>query len=62
MLEQVLEGTIDLYTNAATYPLFRGVQSALKAAGIPFRLNSVQYEDDTEYIHHEWVFQAVSYG
>ena len=33
-----------------------GIQEALWSAGIGFRLNSVQYEDDTNLIHYEWEF------
>lgn len=58
MLGQTIQGTIDLYTRAENDPLFQAVQKALNAAEISFRLNSVQYEDDTGYIHFEWVFEV----
>ena len=34
------------------------IQAALTAACILFYLNSVQYEDDTELIHYEWVWEV----
>lgn len=58
MLGQVIQGTIDLYTKKENDPLFQAVQKALNAAEISFRLNSVQHEDDTGYIHFEWVFEV----
>lgn len=58
---QMLEGTIDLYTKDldAGYPKL--VQDALLTAGIPFRLNSIQYELKSQTLHNEWVFRIKSY-
>lgn len=30
-----------------------------RAQGVSWRLNSVQYEDDTNMIHYEWEFEVV---
>ena len=57
-LQQVY-GTIDCYTQTEYDPLLDEIQDALNAAGVGFRLNSVQYEDETRLIHYEWEF-AVS--
>lgn len=57
-LEQALQGTIDLFTKEEFSPFFDAIQEALKNARISFYLNSVQYEDDTQLIHYEWVFNV----
>lgn len=54
--EQAIQGTIDLYTKTEFDPYVDAVQDAMKTARISFYLNSVQYEDETELIHYEWVF------
>ena len=56
--EQSIQGTIDYYTKDEDDPNVEGIQTALKAARISFYLNSVQYEDETQYIHYEWVFEV----
>ena len=56
MVKQVMEGTIDLFTKQEYDPLFSEIQHALNNAGIGFRLNSVQFEEDTQIFHHEWVW------
>ena len=59
MQEQVLQGTIDYFTKTEFDTNFDKIQQALIDNEISFRLNSVQYEDDTKFIHHEWVFNVV---
>ena len=54
--EQQIHGTIDYFTLKEFDPVVDAVQNALNAAGIGFRVNSVQYEDDTNLIHYEWDF------
>lgn len=56
--EQAIQGTIDLYTKTEFDPLVDSIQSALNAARISFYLNSVEYEDETELIHYEWVWDV----
>lgn len=56
--EQVIQGTVDYYTKHEDDPAVAEAQKALAAAGIPWRLNSIQYEDDTGLIHYEWVFEV----
>ena len=56
MIGQVLEGTIDLFSKVEYDPLFTSIQTALNNAGIPFGLNSIQYEQDTKLFHYEWVW------
>lgn len=57
-LEQSIQGTIDYYTKDEDDPNAERIQTALKAVRISFYLNSVQYEDETQYIHYEWVFEV----
>lgn len=57
-VRQQIQGTIDLYTKTDLDPLADAIQSALNDARIGFYLNSVQYEDETGYIHWEWVFNV----
>lgn len=53
---QNIEGTIDYYTKKEYDPAINTIQKALNQAGIAFRVNSIQREADTGYIHYEWVF------
>ena len=57
---QTLEGTIDLFTKEEFDPLFDSIQQALIAERIDFRLESVQYEDETELIHYEWSWRLMT--
>ena len=56
--EQQIHGTIDYYTLTEFDENIDLIQMVLYAAGIGFRLNSVQYEDETNLIHYEWEFWA----
>lgn len=53
---RTLEGSIDLYSKRPDDPFINAIEKALNDAGICFRLNSIQYEQDTKIIHHEWVW------
>ena len=60
---QSAHGTIDLFTLTEYDGLVDQIQEALdNAAHIAWRLNSVQYEDETNLIHYEWEFEATGYG
>jgi len=59
MQEQAIEGTIDVFTRDDTGTPLETVQEALNTGDISWYLNSIQYEEDTGYIHYEWVFQVV---
>lgn len=52
--EQRIVGTVDLFTKTEFDPLADSVQTALNDLGVTWRLESVQYEDDTNLIHYEW--------
>lgn len=58
--ERLMEGTVDLFTrldNGARQG--RTVEDAMDAAGVSWRLNSIQYEDGTGLTHREWVFRCL---
>ena len=57
-VNQTIEGTIDLFTKNEEDPLIDGIQDALNNACISFRVNTVDYEEETEFIHWEWVWQV----
>ena len=56
MQNQSIQGTVDYFTRNDSGAPLRTIQTALNNAGISFLLNSVQFEEDTGYIHYEWVF------
>ena len=53
-----IEGTIDYYTTIEDDENISLIPEALNHAGIWWRLNSVQYEDETRLIHYEWIFRV----
>lgn len=56
-LEQGIHGTIDYFTKTEFDETVDLIQSGLnELENVSFRLNSVQFEDDTLFIHHEWEF------
>ena len=57
--KQILDVTIDVFTKTEYDPLIEQLQEAFNDRGIPFELLSIQYEDDTGYIHYEYLIQAV---
>ena len=57
MREQAITGTIDYFTKTEYDPAFTAIQEALQTLGISYRLNSVQYEVDTKYLHYEWIWE-----
>lgn len=57
--DQVLQGTIDYFTKTEYDPNFKLIQSKLNSIDVTWRLNSVQYEEETGYIHYEWVWEMV---
>lgn len=55
---QTIEGTIDYYTKDDDDHAPDAFQSAFNAAGFAWTLNQVQYEEETRYIHYEWLFRV----
>lgn len=57
--ESAVTGTTDLYTKQEFDPWKDAFEAALEADGtIAWSLNSVQYEEDTGFIHYEWEWQV----
>lgn len=57
-LEQAIQGTIDYFTKEEGDPTVDRIQEALNGASIPFELSSVQYEEETGFIHYEWIWEV----
>lgn len=55
---QAIQGTIDYFTKKDNDTVVNEIQEALKAEKVSFYLNSVQYEEETGYIHYEWVWEV----
>ena len=57
--ERAITGTIDYFTKTENDPVVQQIETALDSAdGLAWYLNSIQYEQDTGYIHYEWVFEV----
>ena len=57
-INQSIQGTIDYFTKEDMDPKVDEIQNALINAEISFYLNSVQYEEETQYIHYEWIWEV----
>lgn len=57
--DQVLQGTIDYFTKTEYDPNFKLIQAKLNAIDISWKLNSIQHENETDYIHYEWIWELV---
>ena len=62
-VERALTGTIDYFTKTENDPVVQQIEDVLDSDdGISWYLNSVQYEQDTGYIHFEWVWEVDGSG
>lgn len=57
--ERAMQGTTDLFTKQEFDPWAAELGEALSDYGVAWYLNSVQYEEDTGFWHHEWVWEVV---
>ncbi len=57
MQEQALMGTIDYFTKMEYDPNVDKIQYALNCIPLSWRLNSVQREDETGFIHYEFAWE-----
>lgn len=55
---QGIQGTIDYFTKDESDSNVDKIQKAMNDSEISWRLNSIQYEERTDYIHYEWVFEV----
>lgn len=62
-VERAITGTIDYFTKTEDDPVVQQIEDVLDSDdGISWYLNSVQYEQDTGYIHFEWVWEVDGSG
>ena len=57
--ERAVTGSTDLYTKNEFDPWKEEFEAALDAAGLPWKYNSFQYEEDTGFYHHEWYWEVI---
>lgn len=57
--EQVLVLTLDYFTLTEYDLVADSIQNALYEAGLAWKLNSFQYEDETKLLHYEWIVQVI---
>lgn len=58
-VEQVLDITIDYYTQEEFDATVDSIQDALSESGVAWRLDSFQYEQDTQLLHYEWLCEVI---
>lgn len=56
-IDQVIQGTIDYFTKTEFDNTVVLIQQKLNSIDVAWRLNSIQHEKETGYIHYEWVFE-----
>ena len=57
--EQVIQGTIDYYTKTEFDNNVILIQQKLNSIDVAWQLNTIQYEEETGYIHYEWTFELI---
>lgn len=57
--EKAVTGYTDLYTKQEFDPWKDQLEESFDANGIAWSLNSVQYEEETGFIHYEWYWSVV---
>lgn len=56
---QTIQGTIDYFTKLDNDKKVEEIQAALNEADdVAYQLNSVQYEEETGFIHFEWLWEV----
>lgn len=56
---QKISGTIDYFTGKEFDPVVDEIQKLLEGMeAVTWSLNSIQYEDQTNLIHYEWLFEV----
>lgn len=54
--ETAMRGTTDLFTKMEFDPWKERFEKELTRSGIAWELNSIQYEEETGFIHFEWLW------
>ena len=52
--ETMLEGFVDYFARSYALTAKESIETALRGLGLWWTLNSVQFEEDTGYVHYEW--------
>lgn len=60
--ERAMTGTTDLFTKEEFDPWAEALGESFDGFGISWYLSSVQYEEDTGFWHHEWVWEVLVSG
>lgn len=55
--ERSRSGTIDLFTKTPNDPMADSLEESLDDIELSYRKNSLQFEIDTRFFHHEWIYQ-----
>lgn len=56
--EQVISGDVDYFTRTEFDPSVDAIQDALISVARAWRLDSVDYEEETNLIHYRWTFEV----
>lgn len=56
--EQVISGDVDYFTRTEFDPSVDAIQDALISVARAWRLDSVDYEEETNLIHYHWTFEV----
>lgn len=57
--EQAERGSVDYFTRDDTGAAKATIETALNTVPGTWYLNTIQYEEDTGYIHYEWIYEAL---
>jgi hypothetical protein len=55
-LEKGVTGYVDYFTRDDSGVPQKTIEAALRGLNIPWYLNTISYENDTGYIHYEWMW------
>lgn len=58
-VEGAVTGTTDLFTKREFDPWKEEFEESMDSIGMAWYLNSVQYEEDTGFIHYEWGWSVI---
>ena len=55
--ERMARGYVDYFTRSDGETAKAAIETALESSGVLWRHNSVQFENETGFVHHEWVIR-----
>ena len=55
---KAITGTTDLFTKQEFDPWIDALGASFEAHGISWYLNSIQHEEETGFIHYEWMWEV----